>query len=507
MKIKEYIVKNKILIIVCAFFLVMSFGAFTFLYTIGVDSEYAIFIENSATYRWIAQGRFGIGLTKLIFNTNQILPFRNTIIALFCIAFNCLIICKIFGKLSEKENKFANIIFCVIYVTLPISAHYMYFTTYNFEVSLAMILVTISIYYINNIILLKEYVFNKYIDILVSVLLLALAISFYQSMITVYISLVIVCLVLYLINNKINVYNFKEIIKIILKYVVLLIISFSIYFLIDKILSCFVIKEAYTSGFIGWKNSSYKSIIKELFEYLKKIYINDGIYGFFIVKPTLVLSLILGIYYIIKAKKNKIMILFLMVVLNLVPMFISILLGTCMPYRTQQAFLIVIPSIWYIACIVIKNFKIRNIFLILAIFVGFRQSMYINKLFYSNYLRYQYDINLSNQISDRIQELNIPNKNEYPVVYLGKVESPKIPNIIKQEVIGYSVYEWDNGNYVRIQALMTMSGENNKLVYYLEKDNETLNKAHELAKDMPSWPSKESIALKDNLIIVKLSED
>ena len=170
MKIKEYIVKNKILIIVCAFFLVMSFGAFTFLYTIGVDSEYAIFVENSATYRWIAQGRFGIGLTKLIFNTNQILPFRNTIIALFCIAFNCLIICKIFGKLSEKENKFANIIFCVIYVTLPISAHYMYFTTYNFEVSLAMILVTISIYYINNIILLKEYVFNKYIDILVSVL-------------------------------------------------------------------------------------------------------------------------------------------------------------------------------------------------------------------------------------------------------------------------------------------------------------------------------------------------
>ena len=133
--------------------------------------------------------------------------------------------------------------------------------------------------------------------------------------------------------------------------------------------------------------------------------------------------------------------------------------------------------------------------------------MFINKLFYSNYLRFQYDINLSNQIADRILELDLSNKNEYPVVYLGKVETPIIPNMVKQEVIGYSIYEWDNGNYVRIQALMTMSGENNKLVYYLEKDNETLQKAKKLAKYMPSWPSKESVALKDDLIIIKLSED
>lgn len=508
MKLKEYIVKNKILIIICIFFLVMSFGAFTFLYTFGVDSEYAIFVENSATYRWIAQGRFGIGITKLLFNTNQILPFRNTIMALFCIIFNCLMVCKLFNKLSEKENKLANIIFCIIYITLPISAHYMYFTTYNFEVSLAMILITLSVYYINSLLLLNQSVFNKYVDIIISIILLSLGIAFYQAMITVYIALVVVSFIVYLNdNNKINTYKLREMLKIIVKYILFLIVSLVIYYLIDKLLSCFVIKETYTSGFIGWKSSNYKYIIKRLAEYLKSIYVNDGVYGFFIVKPTLIVSLIVSIYYIIKTKKNKLLIPIMLVFLNLTPMIISVLLGTCMPYRTQQTFLIVIPSIWYIACILIKNTKIKNVFLILVMFIGFKQSMYINKLFYSNYLRYQYDINLSNQIADRILELNVPNKNEYPVVYLGKIEAPKIPNIIKQEVIGHSIYEWDNGNYVRIQALMTMSGENNKLVYYLEKDNETLNKAKNLSEDMPTWPAKGSVAVKDKFIIVKLSND
>lgn len=508
MSFKEYILKNKMLIIICIFFLVMAFGVFTFLYTFGVDTEYAIFVENSATYRWIAQGRFGIGIAKKLFNTNQILPFRNTIMALLCIFLNCLILCKVFNNLCDKVNKLANSIFSIIYITLPISAHYMYFTTYNFEVSFAMILISLSVYFINNVILINKYTINKLVDTVMSVILLTIAISFYQAMISVYISMVIVSIILNLVNkNNINNLKIKEIISSIIKYILFLAASLIIYYIIDKLLSLFVVKEAYTSGFFAWKNYNYKDIIKRLFDYLKAIYIYDGIYGLFIIKPTLILSLVLGIYYIIKAKKNKIIIFFLLVILNLTPMIISVLLGTCMPFRTQQVFLIVIPSIWYITCILIRNIKIKNIFFILAVLIGFKQTMFINKLFYSNYLRFQYDINLSNQIADRILELDLSNKNEYPVVYLGKVETPIIPNMVKQEVIGYSIYEWDNGNYVRIQALMTMSGENNKLVYYLEKDNETLQKAKKLAKYMPSWPSKESVALKDDLIIIKLSED
>ncbi len=503
--LKNFLYDNKILIGIAIFFLLITFGAFTFFYTFGVDSEYAIFVEKSATYRWIAQGRFGIGILKKILNTNQIFPFRNTILSIICIFFNCVILCKVFKDLIKDRNtKLANIIFVILYITLPISAHYMYFTTYNFEVTFAMLLASISIYLFNNLVLLNKCLFSRKVDMLLAIFLLTGVISFYQAMISVYISLVIISLILYLRNNECT---FNKLLKHILKYIVYLGVSLILYYLADKILSLLVIKESYTSGFFGWKNEELKVVIRKIVEYFKEIYLTNGVYGCFIIKTTLILSIILCIYIILKKPKNKFVTVLLIISLNFVPMLLTICLGTCMPYRTQQVFLIIIPSVWYLTVMELKNIKIKYIVGLIVVLIGFRQSMYINKLFYSNYLRYQYDINVSNQIADRILELEIPNKNDYPIVYLGKIESPDIPNLIKQEVIGYSIYEWDNGNYVRIQALMTMSGEKNKLVYYLEKDEKTLNKAKELAIDMPVWPNVGSVALKDDMIIVKLSND
>ena len=48
---------------------------------------------------------------------------------------------------------------------------------------------------------------------------------------------------------------------------------------------------------------------------------------------------------------------------------------------------------------------------------------------------------------------------------------------------------------------MTLTTSNFKLA-----TEEDVSRAKELGRNMPSWPSKESIKLKENMIIVKLSE-
>lgn len=218
----NFIKKNKILIVLTLIFTVISFGFLLFIYTIGVDTEYSIFIESSPTYRWIAQGRFGIGIFKFLMATNNIQPFRNTLLSLICIVINSLLICKIFNDIKNKNhvnkvsNK-ANVIFALLYTTFPIAVHYMYFTTYNFEVSFSMILISLSVYFLNKYFIFKNQ--KKYL--IYGIILLMLAISFYQSLIPVYIALVIASIILFLLakldenQKKIKI---MEISKIILKY-------------------------------------------------------------------------------------------------------------------------------------------------------------------------------------------------------------------------------------------------------------------------------------------------
>lgn len=99
--LKTISMKDKVVIFVILFFIIITFGSFTLFYTFGVDTELAILAEESATEAWISQGRFGIGIAKKIFNTNPIIPARNTILALVGIIINCFCIRKIIKKSKQ----------------------------------------------------------------------------------------------------------------------------------------------------------------------------------------------------------------------------------------------------------------------------------------------------------------------------------------------------------------------------------------------------------------------
>lgn len=509
-KMLEFIKNNKVLIIFTIIFTIISFGFLLFIYTIGVDTEYSIFIESSPTYRWIAQGRFGIGIFKFLMATNNIHPFRNTLLSLICVIINSLLLCKMFGdiknkKTNNKNDNKANIIFALLYTTFPIAVHYMYFTTYNFEVSFSMILTSLSIYFLNKYVIFKDA--KKYL--LYGIILLMLAISFYQSLIPVYIAIVLASIILFLLadleEKKQKIKSIK-ILKLILNYVMALIVALVLYYILNKIIINFVPNEPYLNGFFGWEYKEINLLIEELKNYFLNIYFKGGIYGSFIVLPTIILSGLIIIVNAFKKNSYKIIIPLLIITFILTPMIMSFGLGISMPFRTQQVMLITIPFIWYLAYYFINSKILKNLFFIVVFLISLRQTMYINKLLYSNYLRYNEDVNISRKISDKIYDLNIENLENYPVVYLGKKETTEIPNNIKQELIGYSIYEWDNGNYVRIQALVTMVADKFKTVYYLKKDEDTLVKARDLSKDMPSWPNKGSIDFRGGMIIVKLSE-
>ncbi len=492
-ELKDFILNNKKTIIIGLVFLLITFGYATTLFTLGVSTETSVFNEASGSYRWVAQSRFSVGILKKIFSTNQILPFRTTFLAVIMIFIVAMYACKTFDLLAKGKNKvLSNIILIVLFITMPISVHYMYYLTYSFEIGMGMLICIMASDCFNKGIIIKKSKVYSFIGLL----LLSVGIGVYQSFVPFFILVQSTCLFLYFYNNNIK---FKEKMSIIVKCIVFLLVAMVLFYLISKIFLIFVTEEKYTDGFFSWGKKEVKEILIELKEYFKNIYINTTIYGCKIITPTVLIGVLLAIYCALFKKKwfEGLIIMFIM----FTPMLLPISVGTAMPYRTQQTIMLMIPIIWYLLSNIVGLKKINNIICIIVCIIGIRQTMYVNKLFYSDYLRYQNDLNLSRKISNRIYDLNLDDIQNYPVVYLGKKETEDIPNLIRQELIGYSIYEWDNGNYKRMQHFMTLTTSNFKLA-----TSEDYEKAKELGKNMENWPSKNSVALKDNLIIVKLSD-
>lgn len=495
---KSFFESNKFLTIIAIIFAVLSFGYAITLFTLGVSTETSVFNESSGSSRWAAQSRFSIAVLKKIFATNEILPFRTSLLAVIMIVLTALVLCKIISEVNNfKVKKYSNVIFAILFISMPISAHYMYYLTYNFEIGIGMFLCALAVYFFNkNILILKKE--NKSIIFsFLGIICLVTAIGEYQSFIPFFMLVQATTILLYFYNNDVKI---GEKIKIISKYIILLILSIILYYIISKIFLIFIPVEKYSEGFISWGKKDVSVIINDLKSYFLGIYLKRSIYGSLIILPTVIMGCILSIYFLIFKKKiiESILVIFLL----LTPMILPVLLGTAMPYRTQQTIMLMVPIIWYLVYNNLNNKFLSKLFIILAFLFAIRQTMYINQIFYSDYLRYQNDINLSRRISDKIYDLNIENIENYPVVYLGKKETTEIPNLIKQELIGYSIYEWDNGNYKRMQHFMTLTTAKFKLV----EDESILENAKQVALEMPSWPNKGSVDFRSNMIIVKLSE-
>lgn len=500
-QVENYLQNNIKLIVIIIFFGLLSYGFSLCNFTIGVDTEYAIANHGSNSSDWIGQGRFGIGILKLIFSTNAILPFRNTYLAVVLMIVNTILLCYALNSKDKNKNSILSIIMSVLYITSPIYVHNLYFTTYNFEIQVGILLSILAFYMSSKYIL--DGIKNKAL-ILSSILITGFCIGIYESFISFIFSLICYKIIDYLIELKREekVVKFKEFLGIIVKYAFIMIASVIVYYIADKVFTSFVPDDAYTDYFIAWNKQGVDVIIRDVLRYIKALLIDNRIVGTGIIFLTCIISSALILYYAIFKKSLRIYIPLLITAIMVSPFILTIALGSAMPFRTQQALILVAPLIFGILYKTINNKYFRGAILTIAILVGFYQTMNTNKLLYSDYARYQQDVDLTRQIANKITELGYTQQEKYKVVCIGQNETNLAPNIINQDVIGCSIYAWNYGNPSRIRAFMVDHGNN-----YMSISKQDIEKAKKYSSNMPNWPNEGSIKLIDNnIIVVKLSE-
>ncbi len=121
-------------------------------------------------------------------------------------------------------------------------------------------------------------------------------------------------------------------------------------------------------------------------------------------------------------------------------------------------------------------------------------------LFYSDHVMRERDQLLAASLVARLGELRAPGES-LRFTLVGKLEPAPREPVRRIEVFGASFFEWDGGNVFRVNYYLRILG-----AYYLTPiDIAQLPELASKAEEMPVWPATGSVALIDDVAVIKLS--
>ena len=406
-----------------SFILIIIFISFiTFFYRlffpiISIDTE--VFINNSHELitTWYAINRFSLGIIKYIISGINFNIIFTNIISLSILIISLLIFSKDIVK--KKDDYLNRLLLILIIITSPLIAEQFTFTMQIFEISLGYLLLILNFKLIN------EYIYNnKKWQLPIIVLILAFVFGIYQAFCLLYITLSVIYFIVN-INNKKN--TLKEIIFIVLKYIVLFIIGILLCQLFATIMKSTlnISNSSYLLNQVGWSTYGLKGILYIGYYFLTvlfgtRIYYNLGY----------LIVIILTLIFIKKHwnKKNIILNISLLFLL-ITPFIMSIALGNETIARSQFALPFVISFVF-----IFYKPKNKYYYIIPLALIVFQITITFI-LFKNDYIRYNLDLNLMNEIKTEISD-----HEDLPVVFIGEYNN----NIkIKGDVLGSSFFNWD----------------------------------------------------------------
>lgn len=473
--------------------LLLCYGYEIVNFTLSIDEEKVNYRGNDYA-PWFVQGRIGIGIFKLLLLNTAYIPYLTTLLAAVLMTISALIWVYIINKLSlNRFSEISMVIFVGMYLALPsVNASFFSFSTYNLEISLGLIAVPMSIFYIIRATEIKK------LNILWASIFLTVSISLYQAFTTVFLLGVTIACFLWVYFGQ------KEVIKkFILNAIATFISSLILFYLIEKLFQLFWPSSGYVDGFVRWGNAPAKVIINELYQEMYQKFFNinilDNILFFSLVAMAIIFMLIL---FNQRSSDEKGLLVIIFLTLPIVPFSLCILTGNMMPYRTLLALPLFVAFIWIFFIHLLEKVWIKRISAIVVFLLLFVQIQSLNMIFYGDNVRYKMDENIGNVISNDILT-NSRGDLSKPVVFIGAYSHQSNPRIIEFDTLGASFFEWDNGNNVRIHNFLRILGYK-----FLEPSPEIIEESvNEIKMDeIPNWPQEGSIIVFSEYIIVKLSE-
>ena len=494
----EFLKNNIATVVITIFFTLMSYGIKLFQYSISIDTEMLINSYDWQLDTWASFGRFGLVFIKRILGLNPFNPYAACFLMVSAMIVFCLIWSYVLNEFSFNENKsdIRNAIFPAVFITAPLFAEQFNFILQSFEVAFAIILCSIAILCISKWILDSK----KIINLIIGIACMILGFGTYQSIVFLYISATLACYILIYISNKKSKVKLEKNFFILaaVKYLGSFVVAYVGFSIVNKIVVNIYGKSGYVDNMVKWGQKPVQECIENIVKYMKTAFLGDGI---FYSKVFVLISIGLFVYAIINLfskSRDKILFLLTMMAFVLSPFILSIYMGNGQIPRMQFSYQFVIAVGIYVFTLLFDKKWLAVILSLFGFYVAFNQGYIVNRLFYTEQMKYEEDVRLADKISERIEALNLGEIPEYPVILVGGHTS-KVPNQLRGEFLGLSWFEYGGDSHRALGFMRTIGYP------YLTATNEQVQRAKEIAQTMEVWPNNNSVIFEEGLIIVRLS--
>ncbi|MGL4546570.1 glucosyltransferase domain-containing protein [Eubacterium aggregans] len=500
LEFKAFIEKNLKLVSFNIFIVTIVFGSHIFSTNISIDTD--IFIVYPETlYNWLDIGRWGLILTQKIFNMMWFNPYIECVMAFIAIVFFQLIFCFFFYKVNRRYKHLNYYLFSALFITHPIFVLQWFFKVQAFEIAFSIILIAISL------IMVFEWIEEKNcISLLIGLLCMVWSFSCYQTNVILFICGALTGFYLR------DFDNIKEQIIVSGK----LMCSFFIAFLCNEAINrIFFMHGDYISDSILWGKIPFVECARNIWHHMKEVLFSSQIMSF----AYIVVCVFLIIMFINELKKMKVAGFYNYLVLSLLMVttfFLTIYMGKIPLYRSQYMLPFVIGVGFMIAFNSNLNLKwkssqkwVKAIITFLCVLFVIQQAQISLRLWYTDDIRYEHDVAMLHEIVSTIHQEGL-NEKEYPVVFIGAWQGNlNGASYGETEMMGISYFTMLNEaepRYYHSTAGVARLAKANGYTFKGATQEEVI-KAKEYAKYMTAYPGNDYIELKDEIIIVKLSND
>ncbi len=181
LKINNYLKDNIAIIIFSSLLILFIYAVRLFNYNIGIDTANYLFDAPYINSLWnYEEGRFGLSILEWLFEgiNLRLNLFSTNLLACVFLIISCLLWLSVFKHYSNYKNIYAELAFCLFYLSSKVWVEIIYFTMMATEVMFAVFLSPICAYIMTEGIIRKNYR-----QLIGAVLLLILIISVHQPMV------------------------------------------------------------------------------------------------------------------------------------------------------------------------------------------------------------------------------------------------------------------------------------------------------------------------------------
>lgn len=467
-------------------------------FSLSIDEEIELFGPHGAA--WIGQGRWGAYLVEKFILTRPILPFLPHIVfGLACVASYLLILhaVRIGPRLGRAEyGSFA--VFCGFPTWFFMSE----FATNVGAVGIALFCSTLSVCIATNNLASGR---SQPVKTIVAIILGAFAIAIYQTFLLYMIVLALGLVFLLTAEGP----HRRDAVRF---GIVMLIIAGGVlgYFVADKIFKWwFGVQSAYVDTFFdpGYFFSNSFVALKKMFRELRRVYgFSSRFYTMLLWATPILLAAgvaALSVRSIGWSKKRRAVLAAAIVGILLAPFALNAFSEAQLPLRALVAVPFVVWLFTY-AGLVSSNIRIKMVSWLALLVATFQFQVLQNTMHALNTLVAKHDLLLAASLQERLSVLpGFSDQATYPIAIFGG-RTYHVPYAAPAtSPAGNSFFGWDGGNPVRIAAYLNAVGLS-QVRYATPKE---MAAAVVELSHMPVWPSPQSVALSNGVLLVRLGKE